>query len=131
MHFDILCFLFHSYMDEVQRSLHVLFEGRKLLKVNGFLHSCACQSNHNALGQSRGPALRRGDTVVSTGGEDGMVGRRGVIETDLGDGAFLVKWSGASSSEARRVEARFLSRHSSQSHSVRMLNLYLLQVLSG
>ena len=42
MHFDILCFLFHSYMDEVQRSLHVLFEGRKLLKVNGFLHSCAC-----------------------------------------------------------------------------------------
>lgn len=73
--------------------------------------------------------LRRGDTVVSTGGDDGMQGRRGVVEGDLGDGAYLVKWSGmGSSSEPRRAEGRFLSRHASQSHSVRMLNLYLLQV---
>ncbi len=73
--------------------------------------------------------LRRGDTVVSTGGDDGMQGRRGVVEAELGDGAYLVKWSGmGSSSEARRAEGRFLSRHSSQSTSIRMLNVYLLQV---
>jgi hypothetical protein len=66
---------------------------------------------------------------MSTGGDDGMQGRRGVVEGDLGDGAYLVKWSGmGSASEARRAEGRFLSRHSSQSHSTRMLNLYLLQV---
>ncbi len=62
--------------------------------------------------------------------EDGMQGRRGVVEGDLGDGAYLVKWSGmGAASEARRAEGRFLSRpSSSQPHSIRMLNLYLLQV---
>jgi hypothetical protein len=65
--------------------------------------------------------------VICSGGEDGAQGRRGLIESDLGDGAYLVKWSG-SSGEARRVEGRHLSRQSSQSHTIRMLNLYLLQV---
>ena len=36
-----------------------------------------------------------------------------------------------SASEARRAEGRYLSRHSSQSHSIRMLNLYLLQVATS
>ena len=67
---------------------------------------------------------------MSTSGEDGMQGRRGVIEAELGDGSFMVKWSGMGSGESRPVQGRFLCRHSSQSHSVRMLNLYLLQVIS-
>jgi hypothetical protein len=78
--------------------------------------------------QSRCPVLRRGDTVISTSGEDGMQGRRGVVESELGDGSFMVKWSGLGTGESRPVQGRFLIRHSSQSHSVRMLNLYLLQV---
>lgn len=67
--------LLASALDEVQRTLHLLIDGRKSVKS----------------GKTSG--LRKGDLVFTAGGDgDEHRSRRGVVESEHSDGTLTVKW---------------------------------------
>jgi len=80
--------LTYAMIEDVQRQVRLLLDGRKALK------------------SSRRNPIRKGDIVLASGdgGEDIHAQRRGVIETDNGDGSYMVKWL-SPVHETARVEA--------------------------
>ena len=106
--------LAYTVIEDVLRQVRILVDGRKALKMR------------------RNP-IRKGDMVLANGdGDDLGAQRRGVIETDNGDGSYMVKWL-SPIQETVRVEAhdvKVASRYQGglggpQAHN--RVNMYLVQ----
>lgn len=101
-----------SALDDVQRTVHVLLDGRK-------------------AGKSRGSGgLRKGDLVFTTGGENDeqQQSKRGVVETEHSDGTVTVRWHSPVQQTTRIAASavRPLNRISNVPSSSLPLNQYLL-----
>jgi hypothetical protein len=106
--------LTYAIIEDIQRQVRILLDGRKALK-------------------SRRHLIRKGDMVLANSdGEEIGAQKRGIIETDNGDGSYMVKWL-SPVQETVRVEAhevKVASRYQAglggpQAHS--RVNMYLVQ----